>query len=166
MKLVKIALCCALAGCSSYTTAPPLTPVVTRDSPIPPDVARVCVVRTSALAMAVAFPTKDNGVLVGATKGPTYFCYYAAPGPHRITMIADNETAAVLTAEAGRAYILHQQVDFLFGVVRVRPVWVTPDRAGELFEHSDYEVLTSVPGTEKLPDDGVVAAAMPSEMSR
>jgi len=162
MKLVEIALCCALAGCSSYNTAPPLTPVVTPDSPIPPDVARVCVVRTSPLGMAMAFPTKDNGVLVGATKGPTYFCYYAAAGAHRITMIADNVTAAVLTAEAGHTYILHQQLDFLFGVLRVRPVWVRTDRARELFEHSSYEVLTTVPGMEKLPDDGVVVAANPS----
>lgn len=151
----------ALSACSSYATAEPRTPVVVPDTPVPQDVARVCVVRTSPLARAVAFPTRDNGVLVGATRGPTYFCYHAAPGAHDLVMTADNQGTATLLAQAGQSYTLKQEVDFIFGVVNVRPVWVAPEAAHELLQGSSYEVLVEVPGQEKLPDPRAVIPAKP-----
>lgn len=154
-----LALPILVLACSSYATAPPVSPVPAADAPPPPDLARVCVVRTSHLAAAVAFPTRDNGVLVGATKGPTHFCYFAAPGEHVLTMSADDEATATLGAEAGREYFLEQRVDFFFGVVHVRPVWVAPEAARALLDASDYEVLVRVPGREKLPDVQAVASA-------
>jgi hypothetical protein len=67
-------------------------------------------------------------------------------------MSADNTAVADLEAVGGRGYTLHQEVEFIFGVVNVRPSWVAPERADELFSRSEYEVLSSVPGSEKLPN--------------
>ena len=70
------------AACSSYRISEPRAEVLHPFAPIPNDFARVCMIRTSRLAQAIAFPTLDNGALVGATKGPTFFCYKAEPGEH------------------------------------------------------------------------------------
>jgi hypothetical protein len=139
-------------ACSSWRTAPPATPVVAPAGAIASDVARICVVRTSHLAQAVAFPTWDNGTLVGATKGPTHFCWLAAPGKHELTMEADHVATASVTAEPGRDYVLEQDLSYVFGVVDVKPAWVSAERAQKLFADSDYEVLSSVPSDQKLPD--------------
>jgi hypothetical protein len=92
------------------------------------EVGRVCVARTSELARAVAFPTWDNGTLVGATKGPTHFCYLAGPGPHRLTMKADNDADASVVVEGGHDYVLLQEVDYVFGATGVHT------RAAEAWE--------------------------------
>lgn len=77
--------------------------------------------RTSVLAAAVTFPTRDNGVLVGATRGPTHFCYLAEPGEHVVTIGADATETATITAEAGRTYVLEQEVDNTIVPARVAP---------------------------------------------
>lgn len=146
-------------ACSSYSTAPPQSPVVDPVSPLPADVGRVCVVRTSHLAQAVAFPTYDNGTLVGATKGPTHFCYLVAPGAHEIAMKADNEAKVALTVEPGHDYVLEQKLQFVFGIVNVEPAWASADRAKALLADSDYEVLAEVPGREQLPDPNRIMPA-------
>ncbi len=148
-----------LVACSSWRTAPPTTPVVDPTTALGPDAARICVVRTSHLAQAVAFPTWDNGTLVGATKGPTHFCWLAAPGKHELRIEADHVATASVSVEAGRDYVLEQKLRYVFGVVDVDPAWVSQDRARELFADSDYEVLSSVPSDQKLPDPTAVVPA-------
>ncbi len=148
-----------LGGCSAWATTAPERPVVGPSGPPPAEVARVCVVRTSHLAQAVAFPTWDNGTLVGATKGPTHFCWLAAPGRHELAMKADNDVKVAVTMEAGRDYVLEQRLEYVFGVVNVRPAWVSPERARALFADSDYEILASVPSDERLPDPKLVLPA-------
>jgi hypothetical protein len=129
----------------------------------PETMAKVCVVRTSVLAQAVTFPTRDNGVLVGATRGPTHFCYLAEPGAHEISVEADSVETAKLQAEAGKSYVLKEEVDNIFGYVKCRAVWVDPAAAEDLFQSSYYEVLTGVPGTEALPGSPPVAPARRGE---
>lgn len=159
MKRMASLLTLACAACSSWTTAPPKAAVVDRSGALPAEVGRVCVARTSDLARAVAFPTWDNGTLVGATKGPTHFCYLAAPGPHRLTMKGDNDADASVVVESGHDYVLLQEVDYVFGIVNVRPTWVGPERAESVLAKSDYEVLDGVPGDQKLPDPVAIVPA-------
>jgi hypothetical protein len=145
-------------GCSSYQLVHPeqaLAPV----GPVPGNVARVCVVRTSVIASLVTFPTRDNGVLVGATRGATHFCYLAQPGHHRIQIEADAEEHAELDAEGGRSYFLKQEVDNVFGYVKCRAVWVDERQGAELLDASSYAILGGVPGTEKLPPQPTYVAA-------
>ncbi|MFO0675034.1 MAG: hypothetical protein U0169_00730 [Polyangiaceae bacterium] len=108
--------------------------------------------RTSVLAMAVTFPTHDNGTLVGATRGPTRFCYLAKPGLHEIVVdTGDAEERATLEAKAGATYVLKQEVDNVFGFVRCRALWIAEDEWKDHFDASEEVVLTGVPGDEVLP---------------
>lgn len=158
--LAAATLALALSGtaCTSYKLAEPAAPIQPWAS-APGGLATICVVRTSVLALAVAFPTRDNGMLVGATRGPSHFCYYAEPGEHDITVESDStETAHIVAAPEGR-YFLKLEVDNIAGWVRGRPVWVTADVAREDFESSVYKVLVGVPGSEKLPGEVPIAPA-------
>jgi len=159
MTNVRIAFCLLLVGCTSWHLERPEKTLVHTQTAVPPNYAKVCVVRTSLLASAVTFPTHDNGVLVGATRGPTHFCYLAEPGRHEIAIEADETERARLNAEAGRTYYLKQNVDNVFGWVHCRAGWINEAEAREAFESSSYEVLTGVPGEERLPPDPPVAPA-------
>ena len=90
-------------ACTSWKLEQAVSPLQPPSAP-PANVAKVCVVRTSVLAAAVTFPAHDNGVLVGATRGPGHFCYLAEPGEHEIAIDADEVEAAKLLAEPGRSY--------------------------------------------------------------
>ncbi len=122
--------------------------------------------RTSVLASAVTFPTRDNGVLVGATRGPTHFCYLAEPGEHEISIEADEVERAKLTVEAGKSYFLKQEVDNIFGYVKCRAVWLAETEAKDLFDASTYEVLVGVPGSETLPPNPPHAPSKPGIPSK
>lgn len=141
------------AACSPYRISEPRAEVLHPFAPIPDDFARVCVIRTSRLAQAVAFPTLDNDKLVGATKGPTFFCYKAEPGEHTLRIKADDSTVVKLHAEGGRSYYLHETLPFAFALVlTVKATWVSEAAARELVDDSSYEVLTETPATEHPPD--------------
>ena len=110
----------SLLGCTSWKLS--TTDALQPNLPPPAGTAKVCVIRTAVVAIAVTFPTRDNGTLVGATSGPTYFCYFAEPGEHVIVSEADEKETARLSAEAGKTYFLKQEVDFYFGYVKCRAV--------------------------------------------
>jgi hypothetical protein len=147
-------------GCTSWHLAEPGRQALEPVGPVAPNVARVCVVRTAVLALAVPFPTHDDGVLVGTTRGPTFFCYLAEPGEHAIDIEADEMEHARLTAEGGRTYFLKEEVDNIFGYVKCRAVWVTEEVGQELVKGADYRVLVGVPGTERLPPEVPYAPAL------
>jgi hypothetical protein len=156
----------ALSGCSSYSL---------RDAPVPPvvalgpepraDVATVCVVRPSHLALAVTFVVHDNGQLVGATRAESYFCYWAEPGQHQLVSGTgdpiDHDGQAVLAAEAGKRYWLHQDFDNVFGVISDKLLWIDERRARQMLEEDEcqYKTLSGVPGDEKLPPPVPLAVA-------
>ncbi len=139
------------AACSPYRIAEPQSAVLHPFAPIPGEFARVCVIRTSRLAQAVTFPTLDNGALVGATRGPTFFCYRAEPGEHVLRIEADSPTTVKLVAEGGKSYYLHQKVPFGF-MIHADGEWVSEPRARELVEDSTYEIITQTPSSEQPPD--------------
>lgn len=152
----------AALGCSSWKLSPVEKP------PVAPNVAerggglaRVCVIRDSHLAQAVTFPVYDNGKLVGATRGPSYFCYLAEPGEHEIEIEADDPEVAKLRAAPGRAYFLSQEVDNIFGYVKARAVWLERDAALEALSALEYRVLVGVPGDRELPGGAPCAPARP-----
>lgn len=154
-----VVACLVIVGCSSWKLSTPPTTALGAESPPPPGAAKVCVIRTAVVAIALTFPTRDNGALVGATSGPTYFCYAAEPGEHEITSEADEVDVARLTAEAGKSYFLEQRVDFIFGYVKCRSVWVAEPEAARLFRASYPGALVEVPGSERLPPDRPYARA-------
>ena len=142
-------LAVAAGGCSPYRVSEPSQAVLHPFAPIPQEFARVCAIRTELFAAQLAFPTYDNGTLVGVTKGATFFCYKAEPGEHTIRIDSDPPFTVELHAEAGKSYYLHDQVPVEL-VPRCMALWVTEERAKELVEASTY-ATTSVAHGEAPP---------------
>lgn len=140
----------AAIGCSPYRVSQPHEAVLHPFAPIPREFARVCAIRTEVYAAQLAFPTYDNGALVGVTKGATFFCYKAEPGEHTIRVDSDPPFSTELHAEAGKSYYLHERVPVEL-VPRCIASWVTEERAKDLVEASSYET-TSVAHGEAPPD--------------
>ena len=156
LPLVTVSL--VFLGCSSYSLVAPQTPPIEAFGPAPrTDVATVCVIRPSHWAGAVTFVVHDDGQVVGATRGESYFCYFAKPGEHAIVSSTGDPTdrngVATLAAAAGQRYWLHQDFDNVFGSITDKLQWVDEARARTLLTEGacDYKVLDGVPGTEKLP---------------
>lgn len=148
-----------LLGCSSYKLQEAKNPALEPWGESPEGAARICIVRTSVLAQAVAFPTRDNGKLVGATRGPSHFCYLAEPGPHEIEVEADSKARIALHAVAGRTYFVEQEVENLFGYVTTELTFLDLEAARDALASTPYEVLEEVPKDEKLPEQPPFAKA-------
>jgi hypothetical protein len=138
----------AMTGCSHYK----LREV---DAPMNPfgdarnGLAKVCTIKTTNVAGAVTFVSWDNGTLVGATRGPTHFCYWAEPGEHDVFVDANGTSHTHYRAEAGKSYFLHERVRF-FGSPLAELVWVDAAQAEKLFPSSSYAALVDVPASETL----------------
>jgi hypothetical protein len=91
-------------GCSGYRTQRAASPPSTSFSAPPAGLATICVFRAQGLGTSVVAPVSDNGAIVGATEGTSYFCYQAEPGPHRIRT-ADAPALAIRIKE-GKSYFL------------------------------------------------------------
>jgi hypothetical protein len=96
----------ALAGCATTGSPGPTEVVAEPFGPIPPSMAQVCIVRPRDAGAIQTTRFRDNGVLVGLTRGGSFFCYFAAPGTHRIAPDGAPEIAT-LDVTAGRRYLLH-----------------------------------------------------------
>jgi len=142
-----------VGGCTSWKLSQPDTVAVHPFLPQPSHLAKVCVIRTSVLSDGVTFVSRDNGVLVGATRGPTHFCYYAEPGEHDLAIEAEAWASAKLRAEAGQSYYLKEEVALDHGKVRGEGIWVDEAIARALVDNSDYAVLVGAPGRERVPGD-------------
>ncbi len=160
---VLLGLLLLLAGCTSYDVAVrnPAPP-----APSPPGTARVCVIRPHEVAQLVPAVVRDNGRLVGMTKGPSYFCYLVAPGLHRIVSTygddvdaklgTDEEADATLIAEPAAQYFLHQDVR---KIMTLSVGWVSAAEAAKMMGGSDYVELVAVPDGEVMPARGEVVPA-------
>ncbi|UQA54670.1 hypothetical protein [Polyangium aurulentum] len=158
-----LAVFALVAGCTSYDVAvrDPAPP-----APSPPGVARICVLRPHRVAQLVPAVVRDNGRLVGMTKGPSYFCYLAEPGLHRIVSTYGDDVdaklgmdevadATIVAAPAGQ-YFLHHDVKKLM-TLSVR--WVSPQEAAAMIGESDYVELVAAPEGEALPARGEIVRA-------
>ena len=115
--------------------------------------------RPEAMAAQVSIPVRDNGRLVGATRGTTYFCYLAATGQHQITSVDDDTGPTVLRAQDGARYWLHQDVSELAGQVHAHLDFVEEAAALEMLEACETRVRVSVPGHEDEPATQPIAPA-------
>src|SRR5262245_12527754 len=119
-KLLVVAACTALAGCTAYKMTTSARPPAHTFATTPSGAAQICVVRPHSVAALAPAALHDNGRLVGMTKGPTYFCYLARPGRHLVASTygddvdrdlgTDQVEEAIVVAEAGRRYFLHHDV--------------------------------------------------------
>jgi hypothetical protein len=122
--------------------------VVADLGPVPSGSAQVCVVRPDSMAAQVSMLVRDNGRLVGATRGTTFFCYLARAGEHQITSPDDDTGPTLLRAVSGARYWLHQEVTELAGSVHAHLDWVDENTALELLDACESRVHVAVPGHE------------------
>ena len=168
MRQPAVLLAAALAmGCTGYrmTTEQPPPPHVM--SSAPPNVGQICVVRPHSVASLAPIVVWDNGRLVGLTKGPTYFCYLAEPGPHEIASTygddidkelgTDQVVKAKVSVEPSGRYFLHHDVR---NPLLLSVGWVSESAAQPMIDVCRYAQLVEVPGDETLPQpDHPVPAA-------
>lgn len=150
-----------LSGCSGYSLVKPDPVPLDAHAWPPAGWAQVCVLRPHWIAGAVTLTVHDDGMLMGATRGPSYFCYYAEPGPHQISSeeadagALDSAHEIRVTLEAGRRYFLHQAIHPLGHVLE----WVDDQRGEEMAQRCGYRVLARSPAGEPLPQQPPVAPA-------
>jgi hypothetical protein len=125
---------------------------------VPAVAARVCVLRPAAVAGEVTMELRDNGRLVGATRGQTFACWLAAPGRHQITSVDDDTGPTYLDARAGRQYWLHQDVAIFDEHLHAHLDWVDEVLAAEMVDGC-ARVMVNVPGHESRTDAVAVAPA-------
>ncbi len=106
---------------------------------IPPGMAQVCVVRPPGPGQLLPTLFRDNGVTVGMTRGPSFFCYYAAPGNHRITPGGSDAAIATLDVTSGQRYVLRHKAN----VGQDEVLWIDPTATDRLFAEYDSLAMTS-----------------------
>jgi hypothetical protein len=140
----------ALACLSACT--PPRTPTVASElGALPANSAQLCVVRPEAAAAHVTMSIRDNGRVVGATRGRTYACWLASPGMHQITSDADDTGPTLVRARAGARYFLHQEVGDLSGAPHAHLDLLDEQAAEDLIESCEARVRVAVPGHDDEP---------------
>ena len=148
-----------LVGCVSGTAHAP--PVIDAELGVLPSVAaRICVVRPAEVATDITMEVRDNGRLVGATRGSTFVCWLAAPGRHQITSVDDDTGPTFLEARAGRHYWLHQDVTTFFGAVHAHLDWIDDGVAAEMLNACTTRVRVNVPGHDARQDVVAVTPAL------
>ncbi len=156
MRITPLVLGAALAtqACSPYSISGPRPPSLPLFGPARADVATICVVRSAVMASAVTFIVHDNGKLVGATRGQSYFCYEAAPGMHAIVSqtfdSTDTPGSLQLEVAAGRRYYVAQEHEGVASLTSVL-AQIDPDIAGERCASCVHRALTDAPGHEQVP---------------
>ena len=162
---ILLATAALLLACSPYRLAPaPEEPgAVTQPFTTYLDgMATVCMIRSAQIALAVTFTVHDNDLLVGATRGPTYFCYRAQPGRHRIAITSDDgEQRFDVLLEPRARYYLDQRLRFEFGLVVPQGDWVDEATAAQLMRRSEHRVLQGAPASEHLLTGTDVVATLP-----
>lgn len=148
----------SFAALAPLACAPPLAAPAAEPAP-PKGSAQVCVLRPQSLAGDVTMEVKDNGRVVGATRGSSYFCYLAAPGEHQITSIDDDTGPTLLRASDGARYWIHQEVSSLGGDLHAHLDFVDEQAAHVMLDHIDTKVLVAVRGHEDRDDAMPIAAA-------
>jgi hypothetical protein len=96
----------ASSGCSGYRMQRAADAPSAPFSAPPRGLSTICVFRPHGLGTSVIAAVSDNGTIVGATDGSSYFCYHAEPGRHRIR-VADAPKLALDVKQAKSYYFAH-----------------------------------------------------------
>ena len=157
-KLLKFAalagLCCV--SCSSYSVGFVAKDPLDVQAAVPSDQAIVCVVRTSLVGAALTLPIRDNGKLVGATEGPSHFCYRAGVGRHRLTVEVSDADAIELVVSGGDRHFVEHAVRFGSDELRV----ISEEQGLAAVRESEPTVVEEGPEGEPLPAEVPFAEAL------
>ncbi len=154
-------------ACTRYELAARDTAPGKTFDPLPPNTGQICVIRPHNVALLVPAVVRDNRQLVGMTKGPTWFCWLAEPGVHKImtrygddideNLGTDEITDAAILVEAGGRYYLHHDVSKIL-TLSVR--WILdPAEANAMISECQWADLVAGPSEERLPGPGDIVRA-------
>jgi hypothetical protein len=134
----------ALPACTHYRVVTADPPPLDALSAPPEGLGQICILRPHSIGLLLTAPVRDNGLLVGATRGPSYFCYLAHPGAHRVSSKTDSERTVDVAVRPGETHYLEQQIRM--GGDRFFRIAAT-DVPAKL-ERCDYSLLIEAPGEE------------------
>ncbi|MBI4701055.1 MAG: hypothetical protein HY744_07845 [Deltaproteobacteria bacterium] len=141
------ALALLVGACGGFAVTHPKQPPLDPFGQPPATYAQVCVVRPAHIGAPLVFPVRDNGTLVGATRGPSYFCYLAGVGHHSITVEGAEPGEVRLTAQPVRRYFIEHEI----AGNRRRLVAIDESRARQILRDCDYAMIEAVPEGEAKP---------------
>jgi hypothetical protein len=145
-----------ITGCgASYELSEATRAPVDAFGSAPSDKALVCVLRPSELGSALTVAVSDNGQVVGATRGPSYFCYLSEPGYHQLSVDGSDADDVELVTLAGQRHYLELRINF--GQDELVPTHETFARP--LVAHLDYLLIEEGPDGEAPPPTVPVAPA-------
>jgi hypothetical protein len=114
---------------------------------------KICVFRPHGLGTSVVAPVSDNGAIVGATEGSSYFCYLAEPGSHRIRT-GDAPPLVFDVEEHREYYVAHDLNVGKDGLIRI-----TRESAHQLSSWCNNMVVERAPASVSVLKTGMVARA-------
>lgn len=141
MRLLTLAALLLGANCTPYHLTAPDPPPIDALAEPPYGMGQICVLRPHSLGALITFVVRDNDQLVGATRGPSYFCYFVLPGSHHVTSDSGTIAAVDLAVAPGSRHYLHQ-------VVRIGPDELTPideQQAAQQLVRCEYRLLVDPP---------------------
>jgi hypothetical protein len=143
------------ASCSEYrVNRAAASPASALSAPLSKQAA-ICIFRPHGLGTSVISPVTDNGAVVGATEGSSYFCYLAEPGLHQIRTA--DAPRLLLDAEAGqRYYLVHDMNISADSLARI-----TMQNAYELSAWCGEVEVRQAPQNVAVLQRGAVARAEP-----
>jgi hypothetical protein len=139
-------------GCSGYQLGRSTTAASAFSRPAAMS-AKICVFRPHGLGTSVVAPVSDNGVIVGATEGSSYFCYLAEPGSHRIHT-GDAPPLVFDVEERHEYYIAHD-----LNVGNDALIRITRESAYQLSSWCGNKVVERAPANVSVLKTGMVARA-------
>ncbi len=102
-----LVLLCTSIGCASTVQ---YVPFPKRTEPMPPDTARIYVLRPALFGSAVPMGVYDGDVKVGETGPGGYLCWHRPAGEVTLRGQAENKSSITVTAEAGEKVFVEQKV--------------------------------------------------------
>ena len=153
--LAALLFAASCGGCASYGFRQPPTPPVDAFGPAPRGQALVCVLRPHSLGTLLSTGVRDNHALVGATEGPSMFCYRAEPGMHRLSVDNSDAEDLDLVVSAGHRVYVHQRIGFAQDELSL----VDEATARSLAARCRYLIMEEAPDGERLASDVPVARA-------
>lgn len=107
-----------LSGCASVPMASTAEDTSAKSFVVPPGKSSIYVYRDETMGGAIPMTVSLNGKVAGQTGPKTYFVFQVDPGSHEVSSIAENTVVLRVTAEAGKAIFVWQEVKMGFWMAR------------------------------------------------
>lgn len=95
------------------------------------EMARIYLVRPTAVGGAIAMEVQDGATTIGTTGGKGFLCWERAPGPTSLSSKAENTDTLPLTLEKNNVYYVRQGIRVGWMMARCKLILLTEDEGKE-----------------------------------